>query len=79
MRKEASGAGEKAVGRGLARLARVGLVAALAIATSVTLPGQQPDPAQAQTPTFRAGVNAVQVDAFVTVAKVVMGCGWPSR
>jgi len=41
--------------------------AAVLFAAAVTVLGQQPD-GQLQTPTFRGGVDAVQIDAFVTDA-----------
>ena len=50
-----------------ARLVRVTGSGAVLFAAAVTVIGQQPD-GQPQTPTFRGGVDAVQIDAFVTDA-----------
>jgi VWFA-related protein len=48
------------------RLARIA-VAVTVLCAVVTLPAQQPD-SQSEVPTFRGGVDAVQIDAFVTDA-----------
>jgi VWFA-related protein len=58
-----SSAAEKAI-----RLARSVVVVSVLAAAAVTVLGQQLADPQSQTPTFRGGVDAVQIDAFVTDA-----------
>src|SRR5678816_2156592 len=48
-------------------LARTAVVLAV-LGAAVTVLGQQPPDSPSQTPTFRGGVDAVQIDAFVTDA-----------
>ena len=50
------------------RLAWSAVAVAMLSAAAVTVLGQQQPDSQSQTPTFRGGVDAVQVDAFVTDA-----------
>ena len=51
------------------RLVRSAVALVVLCAAAVTVVGQQqPDSTQSQTPTFRGGVDAVQIDAFVTDA-----------
>ena len=49
-------------------LVRIAVALAVLCAAAVTVVGQQQPDSQSQAPTFRGGVDAVQVDAFVTDA-----------
>ena len=69
MRKQVPDAGRQGRAPGKpTRLIRSAVAVAVLSAAAVTVLAQQQPDTQSQTPTFRGGVDAVQIDAFVTDA-----------